>query len=683
MKKIFKEKLFEKQVLVNETGEDEFCFQALFSFANILGINIEKGKELASLETFRFAAEMLGRNVPSPFYIGFPDSVRELAKERLLFDQLFHYFVTYGIGDFSEPGHSVFEEDFKRAAFKEKVEPKTFSIITEKEAESEIKKIFDNLILSSRPLSAKDFELVKECAEVFGYDATECCSKDTLVKLCVCFNDPKFAKKLNLCDFVYFAETLNYLRYGEKSIKKLNLKSADRKLLSVVLDELIKKDSNVKDCYEKQAAWCGILHHIHYKPKTESGKNFVALMRSGKNRSAYSDFEKRLAAGDVRSAVDGLLKNKGGAAVLRKVDYLLSRCDSDEDAEYVLSKIKTENNIVLLQNLIKYGTKKSKSVRTFKFAKFNLLRIHAETEKEFSARKTILCEKTLALAKKRVEENLKENLKNKLGKVYIEPETEKIAVPMQESVSFGGFGVLPRGSVLSVNDGKIVRAFVYWEKVNDVDLSAIALGKDGYQREFSWRTMFDNQSEAIVFSGDQTSGFQGGSEYFDLDADEFQRKFPQAEYVVFCANVYSGTPFSKHVCKAGFMFRDKISSGEAFEPKTVRTAFSVGCESTEAYLFAMDLKKKSVIWLSTAKNGKQIVAGENDLSAISEYLCVTEVMNVKKLFDMMATEVVNEPEAADVIVGDGEYENSEGKEIIRSCDTDKILRLLNGERAEA
>ena len=67
-------------------------------------------------------SKRFGENVPKPFYRGFPQSVRNLSTEELLFDQLAHYFNTYGLGNFEEPGHSMLEKDFERAAFQEETE---------------------------------------------------------------------------------------------------------------------------------------------------------------------------------------------------------------------------------------------------------------------------------------------------------------------------------------------------------------------------------------------------------------------------------------------------------------------------------------------------------------------------------------------------------------------------------
>jgi len=248
---------------------------------------------------------------------------------------------------------------------------------------------------------------------------------------------------------------------------------------------------------------------------------------------------------------------------------------------------------------------------------------------------------------------------------------------LQENTSNGGYGVLPKGSRIHIEEGKKIRAFTYWEKVNDIDLSVIGITEDGRQREFSWRTMYNHQSRELTFSGDQTSGYNGGSEYFDVDVALFKKNHPEIKYLVFCNNVYSGTHFSGCLCKAGYMLRDVKDSGEVFEPKTVQSSFIINCDSTFAYLFGIDLEKNDFVWLNTSRDSNAIVAGATPLSFLIDYFKTTSILNVGMLFDMLAAEVVDSPEKAEVIVSDEDIEVGEDIEVIRSYNFEKITALMN------
>ena len=104
--------LFSKGVLVNSEVSDN-AFYARFTLANKFNISITGGQQYVHEKMISFVADMLGEHVPDPFYRNFPNSVRELSSDLLVFDQLVHYSITYGFGNFSEAGYSLFEEEFE------------------------------------------------------------------------------------------------------------------------------------------------------------------------------------------------------------------------------------------------------------------------------------------------------------------------------------------------------------------------------------------------------------------------------------------------------------------------------------------------------------------------------------------------------------------------------------------
>ena len=252
-----------------------------------------------------------------------------------------------------------------------------------------------------------------------------------------------------------------------------------------------------------------------------------------------------------------------------------------------------------------------------------------------------------------------------------------VALPIQETASSGGYGVLPKGSVIHIGDCKKIRAFTYWERVNDIDLSVIGLDGEGNQTEFSWRTMYGRQSDYITYSGDQTSGYNGGSEFFDVDLKLFRKHNPKIKYLVFCDNVYSCSTFAECLCKAGYMLRDVEDSGEIFEPTTVKSSFVINCESSFAYLFGIDLERNDFVWLNVSRDSDCHVAGATSVDSLMSYFRITDVLNMGTFFEMLATELVVSPKEADVIVGDGVTELREGAELIRACDFERVLALMN------
>lgn len=678
MHEIYKDYLFEKHILVsNGNLEDKNAFEVLFALAHFFGVKIIKGRKLVNYEMIGELSKRFGENVPEPFYKGFPRSVRELTTEELLFDQLLHYSETYGLGDFEESGHSVFEKDFERIAFQEDTVIKEFAVQTEEEAEETVQIIVNNLLAGSRPLSERQYAL--SLAYILDHDEVvlDIVSKNTLVRLLIDTKRLSLADKMNLSDVMKVVDELNYRNYNNSNPKKLNLKNQDRKFLTEVLDRMFQGDRcDIRTCYEKKQLWNGFLHHIHYQPENEAASVFVRAMREKGNESVYSEFEKLLRDNKRQEAAKLLLEKKGTSVLLRNLDYIISRMDGEEAESFLSGFPKDCSVLILLQLLFRYESVSWGKGRTFRFSRYNLLKVHTETPKEQDRRQSRISEEQIKTLKSVIRSNLNERLKNRLGKVYVDPAMKNYALPLSESTSQGGFGVLSKGSRIHICEGKKLRAFTYWEKVNDIDLSAFALTEEGRKKEFSWRTMAAQQSGAIIFSGDETSGYHGGSEYFDINIPEFKVRHPEYRYLVFCNNVFTGITFSKCFCKAGYMLRDEDDSGEIYEPKTVETAFLVDCESTFAYLFGIDLEKNEFIWLNQARNSNAQVAGSTSLTFLLDYFHTTEIFNVYDFFEMMAEEIVEDPMEAEIVVSDHETAYADCAEMIREYDFEKIRALM-------
>ncbi len=690
MEQIFRDYLFQKKILVSEGGEkEEHILETLFSLANLFNIRITAGEEYARSEMISYVSDQLGTKVPEPFYRGFPQSVRELSADQLLFDQILHYTVTYGFGNFSEAGHSLFEDEFERLAFRENCEIKEFVILPEKEAAEKLQEYAEDLLAGTRPLSDTQFKMVCRLVQVYDWKAKHCASKNTAVRLLITLRDRNFARFLALPDLIKVAEEINYRDYGSVNIKKLNLKNQDRKFLTALLDDFLASGrDSISECYEKKAVWCGLLHHLHYRPKNEAGQQFVEAMRGKGNRSVYAQFEKAMAAGDIREAVDSLKSGKGSGALYRSLNYIVSRIESEEDLDYVLENLGAGNGVLLLQMLLRFTNPEESEKqrrRTFRFTKFNQMKVYSETEEDMLRRKSLISAEKEEKIRDFLWAKLSAAFRDRLGKVYVDPAMKNIALPIQENTAQGGFGVLAKGSRIHVPEGKKIRAFTYWERVNDIDLSVIGVDREGRQTEFSWRTMAGRQSDVLTYSGDETSGYSGGSEYFDVDLNAFQKLYPNIKYLVFCDNVFSRTPFDQCFCKAGYMLRDQQDSGEVFEPKTVQTSFLINCGSTFAYLFGIDLERGDFVWLNVSRSGDVTVAGTTDVSFLVDYFHVTDIINVYTFFEMMASQMVEDPDEAEVIVSDvyvprkadAPDQAAKAPEIIRSNDFERLIALMN------
>ena len=698
MKKIFLEYFFDHHYLVSPAEAPGGNIPELrFALARLFAIRITSGAELLRFEMIPMISELIGMDVPEPFYRGFPDSIRDLSVPELVIDQYLHYYRTYGQGDFSRAGHSVFEKNIERKCFREKTEVKDFTVITEAEAIAKLQEFAEGLLAGTRPLSEDQYGFLLAFLREYHYQPQNCASKSTAFQLLADTGDLYFTAFLMLSDVTKMAEELNFRRKVEKlqsrsdrfdeegkaekcrGLYKLDLPNRDRRLITAVIDRLIADGKiNTRECFERKARWSGLLHHIHYKTKDPKGIEFLSAMRGRENRSLLSAFEKAMAESGPLAAADVLIRGGKPGLMMRNLDYLVSRCRSDDEVRALLEKADTRNTVMLIQLLLHYEL--DLGPRVFTFVKNRRLKKHTETVEEARRRRTALAQRDREAVTGAIRRMLEENLKGRLGRVYIDPAMKNAALPLQESAGQGGFGVLNRGTRIPLPPGKKIRAFTYWEDVDDIDLSVIGLGKDGEEEEFSWRTMSELQSDGITFSGDQTAGFNGGSEYFDVDPEKFREKYPYVQKLIFCDNIFSDLEvrtFRECVCRAGYMLRDRDHSGEIFEPRTVKSSFTIDCDSNFAYLFGLDLETNDFVWLNITSAARQRIAGEEMYGFLEKYFGMTRVFSVYDFFRMMAAELTDDPETADTAVTDADVKTGETTELIRSWDNEKLLKLLS------
>ena len=100
-----------------------------------------------------------------------------------------------------------------------------------------------------------------------------------------------------------------------------------------------------------------------------------------------------MAEKNIKAAVDAFKTGKGSAAVLRNLNYIISRCESAEDMSYVLKYMETDNVIVLIQLLLQYSQyKKEVLPEPLSSQSIIKLKVHTETNEEQKKRKSFITE---------------------------------------------------------------------------------------------------------------------------------------------------------------------------------------------------------------------------------------------------------------------------------------------------
>ena len=86
--------LFNRGYFVSTQPAPEYAPDVATILAYCFGIRLTSHPELADLEMVHLAEDCIGIDVPDPFYIGFPASVRMLTADQLLMDQILHYLIS-------------------------------------------------------------------------------------------------------------------------------------------------------------------------------------------------------------------------------------------------------------------------------------------------------------------------------------------------------------------------------------------------------------------------------------------------------------------------------------------------------------------------------------------------------------------------------------------------------------
>ena len=206
--------------------------------------------------------------------------------------------------------------------------------------------------------------------------------------------------------------------------------------------------------------------------------------------------------------------------------------------------------------------------------------------------------------------------------------------------------------------------FIHWIG-SDQDLSACFIDESfGMVAHVAYTNMVLPYS---WHSGDITNAPapDGASEFIDVDMQKALAA--GVRYVVMDVRVYTGQNFLDHsVCFSGYMMLEDHTSGEVFEPRSVRSKFDLTSDTRSVVCCAFDLKERCMVWidcpLSSGSLRNDIVSNSEKVketlrSFISLHNSKVSVGELVKIHSAagMATFVDN-AEEADFTVGLGEGE---------------------------
>lgn len=586
--------------------------------------------------------KMVGANVKhSPMYKNFPDEVMDMDETQLYFNAIIHYIT---MGEWLP--ESVAEP---RSPFSEDVSYREIGLATEED----FAQIFDRLLKSNDSLSTVDKQTIEWFVDNYDTKITyEIPFKETMCYLAGLF----FERGESIVDIPKTATDVlriaTHLSGGDISLgqktKFKNLPRFQRKELVQALDRVIREE----DIARHASKWVRLAHNLHVGDYSDKVYNIIKKVRENEKIKTFnSKVEVAIFNEDVSAAVK-LLKTRP-SEFARRVDHLirLSSAPTTEVVNHFLQVVNDVPTRVLMQLL---GSLKARGVdrpERVVFPKGSISKAYV-VDVALPKMKVVTRNKLMT----GIEDILIRRFStlDSLGKVYVDPALQDAPLPSGMRSASKSISQVARGTHLPFGDDKdTLRFFLYW-KGRDIDLSATFHDEDfKFMRDVAYYNLKAGQ---CAHSGDITSAPRGASEFIDIN-------IPYAlsqgwRYVLMDVRVFSGGNFSDHdECFAGWMLRDKVKSGEIYEPKSVQNKIDLTSETRHSVPVAFDLQERVAIWTdlsnanvrqcSNARGGKASL--EKTLQAITSCDNKSTISDLLTLHALARGELVDTPEEADVV----------------------------------
>lgn len=174
------------------------------------------------------------------------------------------------------------------------------------------------------------------------------------------------------------------------------------------------------------------------------------------------------------------------------------------------------------------------------------------------------------------------------------------------------------GTVEKLPEGKTLRAYVHWVRTRDIDLSAFIIMQENSVVKVGWNGshIFKNN---VVYSGDNTGYSERNAEYIDCNLDSMA----DVEWIVFDARVFRGPTFKNwggDGVHAGWMMREYPEANRQWLPETIEHAIKLQSDSNNAYLMAIHVPTRNLVYLDVALNTDNIVANNDDAIKLRMFL---------------------------------------------------------------
>ena len=624
-----------------------------------------------------------------PFYPDFPIQVRTASEATLLVNAALHY-----LGDVV--GVRILP-DYRPSP--RKPLPGDDSALTELglATAQNLERIVADLVAQATPFSAQDRADLTALRDFGPEAAPHVVVKENLAVLTVTFPDLDFsASYRTVTDVLRLAVAM---AGGDVSLTEPcrfpSFSRAQRRRLLGLLDA-VGQVQDSRDSAEEMARrcerWKRLARHLRPGDYARRFPCAVALLHQVASGGAEEGFTSRLEEALAHRDVDGalsLLSARPGVFA-RRLNHLLRLCVDEAARERVVAefaRVAPEVALPVLVRLWEYFSSPGPDALPWRVVAIKAA-IGTKTTLIASTRRPGPADAAVVRA---VEEALRQ--RKRLGRIAVDQGMyEGYTTPVGLRSASPGLRTAGRGTRLPLPEGETIRFFLHWRDLPeappkapgpagpdaaedrdtrvDLDLSAFFVSEDFTRTEQI--AYYNLRSTAAVHSGDLTSAPDGAAEFIDVTLAEALRQ--GWRYVVMTVHSFSHHRLSEvPECWAGAMARGTDpQSGEVFEASTVMQRLDLVSPTFNATPFVIDLTERRLIWWDLPVGvGEHQVANLDRSSnrVLAHLLDLLEGrrMPLARLLGLLANDVVEDPDEAELVFGEGG---------ILPWQTERILALL-------
>lgn len=591
-----------------------------------------------------------------PMYPNFPQQVLEASDLELWVNATMHY-----IGDVV--GLRIMPDYVKKARPKLRQfdEVEVLGLATEQDLEQ----LFVKIAQSAQPFNETDRQDIENLAN-YATNNVNIPVKENLAWLSSVFTHIDWSDHYKtVTDVLRYAVALSGGDVTLAENTQFKLSRPHRHKVLKALNTVVNTAGNVNDDFlTHKEQWKRLTHALRYndyKTKYQYARNWLSRVQNDKLGRSYNyHVELAIQRRDANRTLE-LLQERPGVFARRLHETISKMPQNRHQLVSGFAKVAPKVSLNVLVQMHNYfsGTTKEEHEHQMVHVKSK----HGKNVTVFTENKR---EGEYDDVLNAIEQGIASRF-DKNRKIFFTEDPDHYAIPLGVRSMSTGSKQIARGSRIPLKDSdsdkSFLRLFMHWQDGKhsgrvDLDLSVLFVSESFSKN--STVAYYNMENGVAVHSGDITSAPQGASEFIDIDI----QKALQAGYRWAIPSVYN---YSRQMLSevkdalTGFMMRESMSSGEVYEPKTVRHAYELTQDTYSSVPFVLDLETRELVWFDTTlmpahSYNYNVENNKDQFITALKHLVLGSAMTVENLASLVG-EIVEDEEEATLVLNPAQFED--------------------------